>query len=53
MFTRLGLPMNHYTFVSFRKPKRFRVQMPTSTSNLYCNTVTQGHLVRENFEIRR
>ena len=32
MFTRLGLPMNRYTFVYFRKPKRFRAQMPTSTS---------------------
>ena len=32
MFTRLGLPMSRYTFVYFRKPKRFRVQMPTSTS---------------------
>ena len=32
MFTRHGLPMNRYTFVYFRKPKRFRAQMPTSTS---------------------
>ena len=42
MFTCLGLPMNRYTFVSFRKPKRFPAQMPTSTFNLFCNTVTQG-----------
>ena len=32
MFTPFGLPMNRYTFIYFRKPKRFRVQMPTSTS---------------------
>ena len=40
MFTRHGLPMNRYTFVYFRKPQRFRAQMPT---------VTQGHLVRSEF----
>ena len=66
MFSHLELPMNRYTFVLpsenqnalARSPSAL---MPTLTSSLYCNTVTQGHLVRSeflqrstrNFEIRR
>ena len=41
MFTRLGLPMNRYTFVYFRKPKRFRAQMHTRT---HARTHTHTHL---------
>ena len=59
MFTRLGLHrMNRYTFVYFRKPKRFRAQMPTSTSKQSLKNISYdqnffARICRRNFEIRR
>ena len=54
MFTRLGLQMNRYTFVLPSEnqnaiPRSPSAQMPASTSSLYCNTATQGHLVQSEF----
>ena len=50
MFTRLGLPMNRYTFVlpKFRKPKRFR----SLARNLpvYIVIVTQGHILSKDLQ---
>ena len=56
MFTRLGLPMNRYTFVYFRKPKPFRAQMPTSTSRQSLKDISYDQIFfakicRRNFEI--
>ena len=52
MFTRLGLPMNGYTL----KPKRFRAQMPTSTSRQSLKDISYDQnffakICRRNFEI--
>ena len=56
MFTCLGLPMNRYTFVYFRKPKHFRAEMPTSTSRQSLKDISYDQnffakICRRNFEI--
>ena len=58
MFTCLGLPMNRYTFVYFRKPKRFRAQMPTSTSRQTLKDISHDQnffakFCRRNFKVKK
>ena len=69
MFTRLGLPMNHYTISFFlQKAKTLSLALPTSNSSKYCRPTsdplisgprlysrieTARHLVRSDFFLQR